>query len=290
MKKDAFTLAEVLITLGIVGVVAVLILANLVSGYNKIVWVGQLKSNYTILLNSFSNMSPTTLAESDVFLSLYGAGCGSALSLKDDRCKNFFINLRKYLKGELVELNNYSYSKKLLNPSEKTVYSGSAFILPNGAFLYNFYFFPIGYSSARDIQGNFYIDVNGYNGPNLYGRDIFYFAVILTPPYLVPGGSELCKKTNCTDFPYWKECRGCCKEDNFSPMSFQYSHNCAGRIIEEGWKMNYWCLIKNKIFKIVTKNLQKVWKLLKLAFCNMQVNIDSVPLLEKQSFKHIKIS
>lgn len=46
--------------------------------------------------------------------------------------------------------------------------------------------------------------------------------------------------------------------------------------------VNITCLFKNKIIKIIKKNLQKVWKLLKYGFFIMQVNIDTVPLLEKQ--------
>ncbi len=44
-KKAAFTLAEVLITLGIIGVVAALTMPNLIANYQKKVWTTQFKKN-----------------------------------------------------------------------------------------------------------------------------------------------------------------------------------------------------------------------------------------------------
>ena len=49
MPRLGFTLAEVLITLGIVGVVAALTIPNLISNYKKLVVETQLKKTYTIL-------------------------------------------------------------------------------------------------------------------------------------------------------------------------------------------------------------------------------------------------
>ena len=53
IKTKAFTLAEVLITLGIIGVVAALTLPNLVANYKKQVLVTQLKAEVNIIENSF---------------------------------------------------------------------------------------------------------------------------------------------------------------------------------------------------------------------------------------------
>ena len=45
-KKSAFTLAEVLITLGVIGVVASITLPTLIKEYNKHAWVNALKENW----------------------------------------------------------------------------------------------------------------------------------------------------------------------------------------------------------------------------------------------------
>ena len=43
MKRSGFTLAEVLITLGIIGVVAALTIPNLIAGYEKQVTISKLQ-------------------------------------------------------------------------------------------------------------------------------------------------------------------------------------------------------------------------------------------------------
>jgi prepilin-type N-terminal cleavage/methylation domain-containing protein len=48
-KKAAFTLAEVLITLGIIGVVAAMTIPNLISSYQKRVIETKLKEDYSII-------------------------------------------------------------------------------------------------------------------------------------------------------------------------------------------------------------------------------------------------
>lgn len=53
-KYVAFTLAEVLITLGIIGVVAAMTLPALVSKYQKQVTVNRLKRSYTTLSQMFN--------------------------------------------------------------------------------------------------------------------------------------------------------------------------------------------------------------------------------------------
>ena len=51
-SKKGFTLAEVLITLGIIGIVAALTLPSLVSNYRKKVTAAKLKQTYSILSNA----------------------------------------------------------------------------------------------------------------------------------------------------------------------------------------------------------------------------------------------
>lgn len=50
--KKAFTLAEVLITLGIIGVVAAMTMPTLIQNYQKKVWAIQLKKSVNIIQNS----------------------------------------------------------------------------------------------------------------------------------------------------------------------------------------------------------------------------------------------
>ena len=52
----AFTLAEVLITLSIIGVVAAMTMPTLIGKYNKMVWTNQLKKSYSTVSQGFQKM------------------------------------------------------------------------------------------------------------------------------------------------------------------------------------------------------------------------------------------
>ena len=56
-KFKAFTLAEVLITLGIIGVVAALTLPTLIQNHQKQVYVTQLKKAYSTINNAYNKMA-----------------------------------------------------------------------------------------------------------------------------------------------------------------------------------------------------------------------------------------
>ena len=70
MKKFGFTLAEVLITLGIIGVVSALTMPNLIANYQKKVWVTQLKKDVNFLANNikllFANEGVDNLCDTDI--------------------------------------------------------------------------------------------------------------------------------------------------------------------------------------------------------------------------------
>ena len=80
--------------------------------------------------------------------------------------------------------------------------------------------------------GSVYIDVNGLKGPNNIGRDVFYLYITNGKgPLLYPrggadeGGSGPWQ--NGSGNP--RECYSGSRDGNA----------CAGRVMEEGWQMNY---------------------------------------------------
>ena len=88
-------------------------------------------------------------------------------------------------------------------------------------------------SDLSKICGVIRIDVNGLKGPNNFGRDIFSFYITnRRGPALYPyGGSEL-KAINAA----WINSSGIPKHCINNERD---GTTCTGRIMEEGWQMNY---------------------------------------------------
>lgn len=63
-RKVAFTLAETLITLGIIGVVAALTLPNLIAKYDEMVTLNKIKRSYSEIINAME-MSKQEIGSSD---------------------------------------------------------------------------------------------------------------------------------------------------------------------------------------------------------------------------------
>ena len=138
-KKSGFTLAEVLITLGIIGTVAAMTIPTLMMNYQKQVWESKLKKIYSIATNACERMlieeNVSRVNETEV----YG-------DISND-------TLRKYF--------------KLMKDGQVVSGKGFSILLPDGGILY---------ISGVDNGFNFYTDVNGTETrPNQPGRDEFEF-------------------------------------------------------------------------------------------------------------------
>ena len=133
MKKHAFTLAEVLVTLGIIGVVAAITLPTLIKEYQKHVWVNQLKTTYSILEQGFQKMlvddEVENLSDTTAFQSMKQDYCSGYSA----NCADFIDNLKNYIPiVSITKVNNYRYN--YLNNRGFGEYSGNIIYLKNGAF------------------------------------------------------------------------------------------------------------------------------------------------------------
>ena len=162
VRKSAFTLAEVLITLAIIGVVATMTIPTLISDYKEKATIIKLKGTYSMLANAWAlactnkgDYSGTTSAELYEYLTPF-----LKLSKSCNREAGCFPNaMIRYLHGgEWINIDSYrNYSKAILS---------------NGA-LIQFY--------SRKVDNTvieFRIDTNGFAEPNTLGKDIFYFEII----------------------------------------------------------------------------------------------------------------
>ena len=258
-KRAAFTLAEVLITLGVIGVVAAMTIPNLVSNYQKRAWVAQLQKSYATLNQGFRRMladdNATALSQTETFNSIGGSEqngsngvkyrkCASSNGKDSDNCKEFYRNLGKYFKianiKDFTSADNYKYT--FLNSNDQESYTGTVITLMDGTMIYRPEFYsqdPYGKTDnmMKGKVGYFYLDVNGTKRPNKMGRDIFYFHLGdngIVYPYGSMAVSEY-DYGNTTE-GYWKTTTlpyNNCELDGHS-----YAMGCAARVLETG-NMNY---------------------------------------------------
>ena len=170
-KKFAFTLAEVLITLGIIGIVAAMTIPTLMQKYYEKQTVSRLKETYSILtqalklcgeengypeewgLTGRNEESTAIVAEKVIPFLKINIDCGMKME-KSDKC---FPNKIQRLNGEGGEqsiLNNPKYYVSLLNGTSLAIESAEV---------------------EADMYLYFLVDTNGTAKPNTFGKDIFEF-------------------------------------------------------------------------------------------------------------------
>ena len=189
-RKIAFTLAEVLITLGIIGVVAAMTLPALIANYEKQVTITKLKKAQSILTQGIR------LAELDNgdICTWFGSNPISVRGnvFMDNYILPYFKTIKSSSRqGSGTDMRIYGYQKAhdvFQQLDGSTVYSRyemESFITPD-----NMYFgfnlidnkgFNVGAANASTFRHAWIpliVDINGSNGPNRVGRDVFYFEIL----------------------------------------------------------------------------------------------------------------
>lgn len=172
-KNKAFTLAEVLITLGIIGIVAAMTIPVLINNSDKQEYLSRFKENYSIFLQI------TTQLNNDCGGSVTGCLATPNAANDDPTTRLDFLNLYKAKLSVAKDCSagatecfpNTNY--KNLNGTdsgrnfEAGYWIGNARIqLTNGS--------SVGVRWITTAPG-IIIDTNGPKGPNQIGKDFFYF-------------------------------------------------------------------------------------------------------------------
>ena len=218
--KNGFTLSEVLITLGIIGVVTTMTLPSLIANYQKKVWLNQLKKTVATLEQGFQKMMADDgvdkLTDTTVWSYALNSTMGECYSdsyANDEMCTKFFNEWKKFFNIVEINLPQSEYKWNFLWNNDYDDMSGDYFIkFANGLWI-DAYFL----TNPHDANNFTYIqfDLNGQKRPNKYGRDIFVFALTNNGKLVSNGEPDDClKKTNS-------------------------GADCAARIIENGWEMDY---------------------------------------------------
>ncbi len=208
-KSDrGFTLAETLITLVIVGVVAALTIPNMLVKYQKEEIVTKLKKEYSTLQQAINrsiadNGLPKTWDNSngaEYFITTYLAPYLSYNKIYPVR--NAYSKTMCY-NGKKISIHYWRHGNAISSPESTDT---ASIELSDGT--------CIGYNPHNNF---IFIDINGsYKKPNIAGTDYFIFKINQANGKIEPGYRD----------EYY-----CQKNTN--------GHSCADLIIKNGWQITY---------------------------------------------------
>ncbi len=161
--NKGFTLAEVLITLVIIGIIAAITVPVIMQNHKRIETAAKLKKFYSTLSNAVK------LAENEWGIPSYDWGADvntSDYDIAKNTLEKYFLKYLSYQKVDKLSNNVQYYSAvesfPFLSNSSPLVY------LNDGSLLF-----------FIEVIDNPIYDVNGEKGPNKWGRDIFPFYILL---------------------------------------------------------------------------------------------------------------
>ena len=221
LKKAAFTLAEVLITLGIIGVVAAITLPTLIKNYQKQVWVNQLKK----VVNSIENNNRKLLADEEVD-SLADTSMAKVFAKFDDE---------NAPEDELISDFSSFYEKHFLlrqvgkNTDIYKIFGGWVVLYSSDGSC------VIPHPDSRDGATLYMVDVNCDKSPNKVGRDRFTLPFGKDGLYNANGWAEGTTPSPCKDLTNYSGA-----DSGELDLSWLWGgYACTNEIIKAGWKMNY---------------------------------------------------
>ena len=215
-KRAAFTLAEVLITLGIIGVVAAMTIPGFVTDYQKKVTATRLKAAYSQINQA---------------LVMAQAQYGDTAGWEKDANKILLEYIAPNLKSEkYTRDDDYNYTNTMCNNEQTYKFlNGGGMGVPFNSMSPSIKLANGVCVSLNRIENQtaeyLFVDINGPNPPNINGKDLFAFRLKFNEGKIVPDG------------------------DGFSSSYIKtpdYSHNCnkattgnfcAKVIMDNGWEI-----------------------------------------------------
>lgn len=212
-----FTLAEVLVTLGIIGVVSAMTLPTLIKNHQRQVYVTQLQKVVTELSQAAEKATQENNAISLDETKYNGNNANGARDFLNDNFKianNCGTDLTPCFADSYKRLDGTAFT--LENPlAVVSLASGASLsICWNGLAYDPEYPDDHGYLELQ-------VDVNGSQGPNIVGRDLFYME-------LYSDG-----KVGDNYDPDYDKSWACGEADA------TYGMGCLTKIMQDGWKMDY---------------------------------------------------
>lgn len=250
LKKSAFTLAETLLTLGIIGIVAAITIPVLYNNYQKAQQVVGVKKAYSQLEQFFKKYIVDEGVEN--LSQTYMFDHGQDFSRLDEVIPKYFNIVKHCPYGATVKscqiTEKYLFASGSTNnfkdwPTYCTA-DGMCFeIYMNGGLECDPHASCSG--KMKGACGIIYLDINGPKPPNKYGRD--YFSDLYLDSYgnIYPGNGKIlgeyaqCEDAGISSQESWEDYPEECGSPNQNLVDPVYGWGCAARIMEEGWEMNY---------------------------------------------------
>ncbi len=223
-RIKAFTLAEILITLGIVGVVAAMTIPSLLTNFKKRETVSKVKAAYSI----FSQAVKLSIQEND---EPAGWDVSDEYTVAERYLNPYMTGVQKILSQEWLDHDYYRMRTLSSQGNPETngyidwgwIAALPAYKLQNGMIFV--------YSNSNDRHKMITVDINGFAPPNIMGIDGFSFWIDDKTSTVVPAGYTLSRETlieptydrACVRSPYWQYYNG---------------SYCAALLQKDGWTMS----------------------------------------------------
>lgn len=230
MKRTAFTMAEVLVTLGIIGIVAAMTLPSVIRNYKTYVLASQLKKGYStisqaltmmyadtgedITYDRYPNQSFVKAFQQYLIKNRYATGYGITGTDKDD-----YYNSTTY-----KNYNNTNYADaSLMDEGQIILNDGLAIFIQN--------------SQYAQYGLLITIDVNGIKKrPNRWGHDLFTFRV-------TNKGTLIPSEAPTSTYVYGKQKNYCSKNSQLRENGLACTYYAINDICPDDSRYSYWkCL------------------------------------------------
>ncbi len=205
-KMFAFTLSEVLVTMSIIGVISALTVPTLINNYQRKTQVVQLRKSINDVVNAI-----------DMYITEEGKTSFKATPL--------FANLDDFISQKLKVLKtceaeatgcfaNEQYMPVGAGTGTNFECAGQSYVLANSS--------AICMTKGNDDLISVNIDVNGTEGPNIGGRDMYIF-------YILPSG----------EVTYCSNGAATCDGDVGTCTGSAIGEGCTAVLAENNWQMTY---------------------------------------------------
>lgn len=259
----AFTLAEVLIVLGIIGIIAECTIPTVLQDFQKQQALSTLKKEYSTIQQGFkmylADQGTTDISQTDLFAQDGNTNYESSATRQNvwgSMVKKYFNVIKACNVGDnacnvfdsWLTSSDEEYDSFWNDIGVNTEYLA---YLADGSLLG---LYPHTLSdcapqnskigSMKGFCGEIYTDINGTKPPNKYGRDIFEFIVgpdgSLFPFYGMQHAQWYDGTSWASSANYWKNWSVYCGNPNSTALgSDVQGFGCTARIMEDGWQINY---------------------------------------------------